>query len=563
VNGKYVVQSVLASGGMGRIYLAEQQPLGRQVALKVLHPRSTGSTVSSASGEDLNFKKRFLREANILARLQHPNIVTVYDYGRVDPTLVPDEQYFMAMEYLQGETLHARIDRQKRLTPAETVHIGKHICRGLREAHAQGVVHRDLKPSNLMIVTDRDGDDLVKILDFGIVKLMADEADQELTQEGNFLGSPKYMAPEQITDGKIDARADVYALGAILYHCLTGHAPFEHETTVRTLMAQVNEAPLPARDRAPEADIPEWLDTLILRCLAKSKEDRPQSVGELSRCLSDGLALLPEGTTSSLLRATGGSLPMSQVAPSSGKGSHSGARSRGSEPTRGSPSGGTLSSSRAGADGGFLQSHVPHDLRTTNSTLQSGTFSASPPSPNGRLKSVVLLGAVFALLVGVGVTMSLRSSSSATAAAASAPSAETPAGVKPERRAFVVYVDSVPTAADVFDGETLLGKTPLQLSLDNAAVHGAPKRIVVKKEGYQAYSVLQGPSDDNVRITATLAPDEAVAAGSDRPMRRPAPPQPVPQPAPQPAPRRPTASPQTTQTQPPAAPQDNDIRLRR
>src|SRR4051812_31553827 len=197
---------------MGRIYRAEQLALGRTVALKVLHGASRGSP---AYLDDPAFKKRFLREASILAKLQHPNIVTVFDYGAIEGA---EEHYFMAMEFLQGETLLRRIVNQGSLSPRETIHVGRQIARGLCEAHAAGIVHRDLKPANVMIVAGREADDeLVKVLDFGIVKVVGqeggDEDDlvEELTQEGSFIGSPKYMAPEQIRKGaKVDPRTDVY-----------------------------------------------------------------------------------------------------------------------------------------------------------------------------------------------------------------------------------------------------------------------------------------------------------------------------------------------------------------
>src|SRR5688572_25987582 len=210
VNGKYDVQAVIAAGGMGKIYRAEQQPLGRIVALKVLHARggaagTTGSGSHGSSGDPL-FKKRFFREASILAKLQHPNIVTVFDYGRIDGLEPDDEQYFMAMEFLSGETLQQRIQARGALTVDEIMPVARQVARGLREAHANGIIHRDLKPSNIMITNGRDGEDLVKIVDFGIVKLTAeDEKTQELTQQGLFIGSPKYMAPEQVSSGKVDA----------------------------------------------------------------------------------------------------------------------------------------------------------------------------------------------------------------------------------------------------------------------------------------------------------------------------------------------------------------------
>ncbi|MEO7092268.1 MAG: protein kinase [Polyangiales bacterium] len=314
VAGKYRILSLVAKGGMGKIYRAEQQPLGRIVALKLLHvakPRRDGDTQDSDA--DVS-EKRFFREASILAKLQHPNIVTVYDFGSIDPEppsnsaatvrdskapLARDDddghddpatdhrRFFMAMEFLVGETLHDRLHARRHLSPDETVAFARQVARGLREAHALGIVHRDLKPLNLMIVTDRDGEEQIKILDFGIVKVVGGLAApaQELTEEGLFVGSPMYMAPEQIETGKVDARSDVYSLGVVIYRCLCGQTPFPQGSTMQIMMAHLSEPPVPLRERAPET--PGWLHNLVHRCLEKDPKRRPQSMDELLRALNE------------------------------------------------------------------------------------------------------------------------------------------------------------------------------------------------------------------------------------------------------------------------------------
>ena len=237
------------------------------------------------------FKKRFLREASILARLQHPNIVTVFDYGAIEG--LEAERYFMAMEFLSGQTLTRRISDNMSLATRDTMKIARQIARGLSEAHAVGVIHRDLKPSNVMLLPGRDGEDLVKIVDFGIVKLIGDDSrdGEELTQEGSFIGSPKYMAPEQITrGGKIDARTDVYSFGIILYQCLTGSVPFDGASSIQTLMAHLNQVPQPIRERAPSAEVPEWLDLLVMSCVEKDPEKRPQTMEAVARALAEAEA---------------------------------------------------------------------------------------------------------------------------------------------------------------------------------------------------------------------------------------------------------------------------------
>ena len=212
---------------MGRIYRAEQMALGQSVALKVLHAAGGGGDVAV-------FNRRFLREGAILAQLQHPNIVTVFDYGAIEGQEV--ERYFIAMEFLSGDTLAQRISARSSLARKETIRIARQIARGLTEAHANGAVHRDLKPSNVMLLVDRDGEDRVKLVDFGIVKIVGEDSQEgeSLTREGTFIGSPKYMAPEQCVPGRaVDVRTDIYAFGVILYECITGTVPFQGGTTFR------------------------------------------------------------------------------------------------------------------------------------------------------------------------------------------------------------------------------------------------------------------------------------------------------------------------------------------
>ena len=243
INDRFKIAALIARGGMGKVYRAEQAPLGRVCAIKVLNPNYAGE-------HDPEFHKRFFLEASIASKLTHPNTVTIFDYGRTD-----DDIYYMAMEYLEGHTLHRAIREAGSFPEERGAHIARQICRALREAHSLGVIHRDLKPANIFLVEHGDETDFVKVLDFGLVKDVSEgKPAEELTQTGLFMGSPKYMAPEQIRGDKVDARTDIYSLGIIMYEMMTGKVPFDRPNSVNILMAHVNEEPPPLRTMNPSCN---------------------------------------------------------------------------------------------------------------------------------------------------------------------------------------------------------------------------------------------------------------------------------------------------------------------
>jgi hypothetical protein len=272
-NERYKVLALIARGGMGKVYRAEQSPLGRVVALKVLNPTYSGD-------HDPEFHKRFFLEASMTAKLRHPNTVMVFDYGRTE-----DNIYYMAMEYLEGHTLHRAIRQAGHFSEERTAHVARQICRSLREAHSVGVVHRDLKPANIYLLEHGDEPDFVKVLDFGLVKNVADKDGEELTKAGLFMGSPKYMAPEQIQGGTVDARTDVYALGVIMYEMIAGKVPFDQANNMQLLMAHVNDEPPPIRKTNPAAKLSTSMEETIARAMSKSPQDRFRSMDEVLAAL--------------------------------------------------------------------------------------------------------------------------------------------------------------------------------------------------------------------------------------------------------------------------------------
>src|SRR5260221_33124 len=270
INDRFKISALIARGGMGKVYRAEQATLARICAVKVLNPNYAGE-------HDPEFHRRFFLEASLTSKLTHPNTVTIFDYGRTD-----DDIYYMAMEYLEGHTLHRAIRTAGHFPEERVAHVARQICRALREAHSLGVIHRDLKPANIFLVEHGDETDVVKVLDFGLVKNVSPDAKgEELTQTGLFMGSPKYMAPEQIRGDRVDARTDIYSLGVIMYEMLTGKVPFDRPNSVNILMAHVNEEAPPMRQMNPNIQVSPIIEDTVARCMAKDPNQRYRSMDEV------------------------------------------------------------------------------------------------------------------------------------------------------------------------------------------------------------------------------------------------------------------------------------------
>jgi serine/threonine-protein kinase len=257
---RYLVRSLIASGGMATVHLAEDVVLDREVALKILHRNfATDST----------FVDRFRREAQAAGRLRHPNIVTIYDWGPYE------DSYFIAMEYVPGPTLSEVLAAEGPLAPERAARIAGQIVEALDVAHRQGLVHRDIKPSNILVATATEQ---VKVADFGIARAV--EGDLDLTQAGMIVGTAAYLSPEQARGSGVDPRSDLYSLGVLLFEMVTGQRPFtgDHPFAVAT---QHVSTPAP-RLRSVRASLPDRLDELVDRLLAKDPADRYQSTTELA-----------------------------------------------------------------------------------------------------------------------------------------------------------------------------------------------------------------------------------------------------------------------------------------
>lgn len=249
VDGRYKIVEKIGTGGMAEVWCAEDLQLGRKVALKLLHGRFS---------EDEDFIERFRREASAAAGLQHPNVVAVYDRGEWDGT------YYIAMEYLEGETLKDLIVREAPLDADRAINLAVQILRAARFAHKRGIVHRDLKPHNVMV----DAEDRAKVTDFGIARAGA----SDMTETGSILGTAQYLSPEQAQGLQTTGQSDLYAIGIILYEMVTGHVPFDGDAAVTIALKQVSEAPVPPTHLNP--NVPPALEAIIGRALEKEPAAR-------------------------------------------------------------------------------------------------------------------------------------------------------------------------------------------------------------------------------------------------------------------------------------------------
>ncbi len=266
---RYRLEAPIGKGGMNDVWLAWDEPLKRQVALKIL--RSTDPDALALS--------RFEREARATSRLSSPHTIRIHDFGASE-----DGVYFIAMEYLQGMDLRELVRRYGPVAPARAVHFALQACRSLAEAHENGIVHRDIKPANLFLTRIDDDEDGIKVLDFGVARVRLPDIRATLSHPGIAVGTPAYMAPETLVGSAADERSDVYSLGATLYDLLTGVPPFPSDNVHAVFAAHVSEKPLPPSVRL-SAPLPSGLEQVVLRCLEKQPADRFGSVRELAAAL--------------------------------------------------------------------------------------------------------------------------------------------------------------------------------------------------------------------------------------------------------------------------------------
>jgi predicted Ser/Thr protein kinase len=443
---RYKVLRKLGEGGMGVVYLAEHVFIEKKVAVKIL---------SEDFARKADLVARFMQEAKAASKIGHENIVDITDFGETASGSV-----FFAMEFLDGADLAGHIRDGGAMSFDRARSIMNQICRALGAAHSKGIIHRDMKPENVYLVTREGKADFVKILDFGIAKMSAlDEGGSRLTRTGMIFGTPEYMSPEQAKGDKPDHRVDIYAAGCILYEMLTGDVPFHAETFMGVLTKHMFEAPEPPSQRNPSAHIPAGVEAVVLKALAKDRDQRFQTMKELAVAL--------EGCAGGDINQAWGNEP-------------SGVHSM-REPSQTFRVGGGTA---AGA---------------------AARRTAQPGEAPKKKTGLVVGGVVAVLLLGGGaaaVVLTQKKPEPIVSAPVETPKpvvqppVATPKPVEPARPSkYTIAINTQPSGAEVFNGPERLGVTPCKVEL---AASEQPVSLTMKKHGFkdQSFKVVADKDHD-------------------------------------------------------------------
>jgi serine/threonine-protein kinase len=276
---RYRIVRKLGEGAMGAVYVGEHLRIGRRDAIKVLRPGLAGDAEAIA---------RFTRGTRNVSAIRHPNVCTIYDFSDT-----PEGVRYLAMEFVEGDTLKEILDREGRLEVGRAVELTRQVAEALQAAHDAGVVHRDLKPGNIMICRRPDGREQVKVVDFDIAKGPAEAEGEEVTRLGFVVGTPEYMSPEQLMGDRLDGRSDLYSLGVVLFRMLAGSLPFRAPSTQEMMVQRLTGEPLRLQDAAPDLLVPLALEEALRRALAKRAQDRQESAGEFGREVVAALTAAP------------------------------------------------------------------------------------------------------------------------------------------------------------------------------------------------------------------------------------------------------------------------------
>jgi serine/threonine protein kinase len=527
LDGKYTLLSVIGRGGMGVVYKAHQKSLERSVALKLM--------MGVEPEREAEFQRRFFLEAATAAKLKHPNTITVFDYGSTN--IDGERVYYITMELLDGMTLSKLLSKGVPLPPLRAVNIAMQMCRSLREAHTAGIVHRDLKPGNIMLVKhgddEHDGDDFVKVLDFGLAKTKQTGGSQ-LTKAGTFLGSPRYVAPEQIEGKPLDGRADIYSFGCVLFRMLSGRVPFDGTQAVEVMLKHLHD-PIPA---LATAGVPASLEALVTACLQKKQTDRPRSMDDIAAALKrvrqelTGQAMSSPSLTMpddlrALLREEPGESPPITLMPKEG-----------SSPSHVAPA--SVPAYAVEAQPSPSSSYTPSSLAVLANSGEWRIGAAPPPLDNSvrpihghgpgsrrhvrRASWAVAAGVLIGLgVAGVGVAFRLGhldqfiamiSPPQQPVPVTSTVKATAPASAR-------LRIKTMPAGADVFDVTSgvprLLGITPLVVPWQIAVGDGS-RALLLKLPGHvPARAMVDPPPPSSTNEPVWLDVEASLRAATARP----------------------------------------------
>ena len=451
IDGRYVVEQLLGEGGMGFVYRGRHKVIDKRVAIKIL---------KTDQKREKELTDRFLQEAKSASSIGNPHIVDISDFG-----VLPDGATYFVMEFLDGQGLGDQMEAHKG-TPwsvPRILHIAKQIASGLAAAHEAGIVHRDLKPDNVMIVSRGGDKDFVKILDFGIAKVMGDES-QRITRAGSVFGTPHYMSPEQAAGTPVDQRTDIYALGVILYELASGRVPFDADNFMGILTQHMYKAPVPILALVPPpGEVPPGLDAIVLKCLSKKPEGRYAAMTELAEDLE---------------RLEKGQVPLAVAEMMS-------------------------------RSGGF---NVPQDYFRNRPSAMPEPLPATPVASRGRWPLFAVIGGVIGFgLVGVAAAIVTSRPSGATAKpdpiASVAPSksadpipAPPPAvSAAPASREILISIE--PADTKLLRGDSALDGPPFAVQLKD----GERIDLVAKHAGYKDYALTLDDKSER-RMALKMAP---------------------------------------------------------
>ncbi len=472
IEGKYEVEKLIGAGGMGKVYRGRNKRTDSPVAIKTLIP----DLIS-----DESLVKRFEIEAKAASNLRHPNTIRIYDFGREGDML------FMVMELLDGYSLEGLLARDGRVAPGRLVKIIMQTCRSLAEAHASGLVHRDIKPDNLFLnQVGTDEDEHVKVLDFGVAKLKDNQFGQAtLTQAGMIFGTPRYMSPEQARAFELDGRSDIYALGVIMFECLTGVPPFEANDPVGVLVKHVNE-PIPTfAEVNPDMEPVPELEAITRRCMQKDPDERFDDVHTLLNAVeavASRYAALPPGHTDPALRSS------AQTVAIAGEGGPEASAQISTDVFE------TLGVSTNGDDSGAVQNKSRYTLGASRQEMASGEQPVDVRQRSTVIYVAIALGLLL-VVAGVGIASLVR------------PKPTDPATTTDVGAAVEADATPEPTRVDASPVITVAQLTvgpAVGSALERASSFVVPITLEVNREDARAFASLDGSDDAPVALPYTF-----------------------------------------------------------